>query len=46
MWNSFSVENLLDLSTSTALPGGVANLELALHSLSLCQGNILVRKQK
>ncbi|KAK2860446.1 hypothetical protein Q7C36_004612 [Tachysurus vachellii] len=35
------VENLLDLSTSTALPGGVANLELALHSLSLCQGNIL-----
>ncbi|MCJ8731530.1 hypothetical protein PDJAM_G00200590 [Pangasius djambal] len=35
------VENLLDLSTSTALPGSVANLELALHSLSLCQGNVL-----
>lgn len=35
------VENLLDFSTSTALPGGVANLELALHSLSLCQGNVL-----
>ncbi|KAI5104255.1 hypothetical protein C0J45_5881, partial [Silurus meridionalis] len=35
------VENLLDLSTSTALPEGVANLELALHSLSLCQGNVL-----
>ncbi|KAI4895737.1 hypothetical protein NFI96_024038 [Prochilodus magdalenae] len=35
------VENLLDLSTSTALPGGGANLELALHSLSLCQGNIM-----
>ncbi|KAF5905412.1 transcriptional-regulating factor 1-like, partial [Clarias magur] len=35
------VEKLLDLSTSTALPGGVANLELALHSLSLCQGNVL-----
>ncbi|KAG9274315.1 transcriptional-regulating factor 1-like isoform X1 [Astyanax mexicanus] len=35
------VENLLDLSTSTALPGGGANLELALHSLSLCRGNIL-----
>uniref|UniRef100_W5KVD0 Si:dkey-19b23.10 n=1 Tax=Astyanax mexicanus TaxID=7994 RepID=W5KVD0_ASTMX len=34
-------ENLLDLSTSTALPGGGANLELALHSLSLCRGNIL-----
>ncbi|KAG7330233.1 hypothetical protein KOW79_006455 [Hemibagrus wyckioides] len=35
------VENLLDLSTSTALPEGVANLELALHSLYLCQGNVL-----
>ncbi|XP_036451950.1 transcriptional-regulating factor 1 [Colossoma macropomum] len=35
------VENLLDLSTSTALPGGGANLEFALHSLSLCQGNIM-----
>lgn len=44
MWNFFSVENLLDLSTSTALPESAANLELALHSLSLCQGNVLVRK--
>ncbi|KAK1797099.1 hypothetical protein P4O66_008488 [Electrophorus voltai] len=35
------VENLLDLSISAASPGGGANLELALHSLSSCQGNIL-----
>ncbi|XP_026072367.1 uncharacterized protein LOC113052199 isoform X2 [Carassius auratus] len=35
------VENLLDLSASSVLPGGGANLELALHSLSHCQGNIL-----
>ncbi|XP_057182962.1 uncharacterized protein si:dkey-19b23.10 isoform X3 [Triplophysa rosa] len=35
------VENLLDLSASSVLPGGGANLELALHSLSRCQGNIL-----
>ncbi|XP_042582663.1 uncharacterized protein LOC109093024 [Cyprinus carpio] len=35
------VENLLDLSASSVLPGGGANLELALHSLSQCQGNIL-----
>ncbi|KAF4111383.1 uncharacterized protein si:dkey-19b23.10 [Onychostoma macrolepis] len=35
------VENLLDLSASSVLPGGGANLELALHSLSHCEGNIL-----
>ncbi|CAM4515535.1 unnamed protein product [Leuciscus chuanchicus] len=35
------VENLLDLSASSVLPGGGANLELALHSLSRCKGNIL-----
>ncbi|XP_016143445.1 uncharacterized protein [Sinocyclocheilus grahami] len=35
------VENLLDLSASSVLPGGGANLELALHSLSHCQGNLL-----
>ncbi|KAK9972161.1 hypothetical protein ABG768_025487 [Culter alburnus] len=35
------VENLLDLSASSVLPGGGANLELALHSLSCCNGNIL-----
>ncbi|XP_072542905.1 uncharacterized protein [Salminus brasiliensis] len=35
------VENLLDLSTSTALPRGGANLDLALHSISLCRGNIM-----
>lgn len=35
------VENLLDLSASSVLPGGGANLELALHSLFRCQGNIL-----
>ncbi|XP_067302430.1 suppressor of activated egl-4 protein 1 [Pseudorasbora parva] len=35
------VENLLDLSASSVLPGGGANLELALHSLSCCKGNIL-----
>ncbi|KAK7171028.1 hypothetical protein R3I94_001053 [Phoxinus phoxinus] len=35
------VENLLDLSASSVLPGGGANLELALHSLSPCKGNIL-----
>ncbi|XP_076829393.1 uncharacterized protein LOC143475416 [Brachyhypopomus gauderio] len=35
------VENLLDLSISAASPGGGANLELALHSLSSCHGNIL-----
>ncbi|XP_066537741.1 transcriptional-regulating factor 1 [Hoplias malabaricus] len=35
------VENLLDLSTSTALPGGGANVELGLHSLYLCKGNIM-----
>ncbi|XP_056318748.1 uncharacterized protein si:dkey-19b23.10 [Danio aesculapii] len=35
------VENLLDLSASSVLPGGGANLELALHSLSCCQGDIL-----
>ncbi|XP_077083797.1 uncharacterized protein LOC143736901 [Siphateles boraxobius] len=35
------VENLLDLSASSVLPGGGANLELALHSLCRCKGNIL-----
>ncbi|XP_062849304.1 transcriptional-regulating factor 1-like [Trichomycterus rosablanca] len=40
------VENLLDLSTSAALPGSAANLELALHSLSLCQGNILAALER
>ncbi|XP_036404274.1 transcriptional-regulating factor 1-like [Megalops cyprinoides] len=35
------VENLLDLCSSSAIPGGGTNLELALHCLSRCQGNIL-----
>ncbi|TRY94224.1 hypothetical protein DNTS_028570 [Danionella cerebrum] len=35
------VENLLDLSTSTVVSGNSANLELALHSLYSCQGDIL-----
>ncbi|XP_056125618.1 uncharacterized protein si:dkey-19b23.10 [Rhinichthys klamathensis goyatoka] len=35
------VESLLDLSASSVLPGGGANLELALHSLSRCKGNII-----
>ncbi|KAJ8255063.1 hypothetical protein GJAV_G00200530 [Gymnothorax javanicus] len=35
------VENLLDLCSSSAMPGGGTNLELALHCLSRCQGDML-----
>ncbi|XP_064185177.1 uncharacterized protein si:dkey-19b23.10 [Anguilla rostrata] len=35
------VENLLDLCSSSAVPGGGTNLELALHCLSRCQGDML-----
>ncbi|KAJ8387469.1 hypothetical protein AAFF_G00157070 [Aldrovandia affinis] len=35
------VENLLDLCSSSAIPGGGTNLELALHCLSCCQGDML-----
>ncbi|KAJ8338062.1 hypothetical protein SKAU_G00370280 [Synaphobranchus kaupii] len=35
------VENLLDLCSSSALPGGGTNLELALHCISRCQGDML-----
>ncbi|XP_018592506.1 transcriptional-regulating factor 1 [Scleropages formosus] len=35
------VEIFLDLCSSSAVPGGGTNIELALHCLSRCQGNIL-----
>ncbi|XP_023650589.2 uncharacterized protein [Paramormyrops kingsleyae] len=35
------VEIFLDLCSSSAVPGGGTNLELALHCLSQCQGNTM-----
>ncbi|MFT7802757.1 transcriptional-regulating factor 1-like [Arapaima gigas] len=35
------VEIFLDLCSSSAIPGGGTNIELALHCLSRCQGNIM-----
>lgn len=40
---SFSVEKLLSVCSSSCLPGGGSNTELALHCLHFCQGNTMVR---
>lgn len=37
-----SVEKLLSMCSSSCLPGGGSNMELALHCLHYCQGNTMV----
>lgn len=37
-----SVEKLLSMCSSSCLPGGGSNTELALHCLHYCQGNTMV----
>lgn len=51
LWSSgFSlfptVENLLNLCCSSALPGGGTNSEFALHSLFEAKGDVMVRNQE